>query len=205
MRSACWIGGLRCLKVETDDGTSFVLRDDLDKLKQQHTIVSQDILVPRGSLGSFTGREGREYGFVKLLASNRDDLARGLALPPDAVLEDQSLVGNWRPVIIDLDGPITPRRVRQVKTLIGSEIKDHHVNWIGVRIDSTGGEVGRLLAACRGARRAGRQRGADRGVRAGGGEWRCGNCRASVRSVGDAAVGACWRQGNARAGSWHDR
>ena len=56
------------LKVETDQGTEFVLRDDLAALKQNHTIVSEEVLVPRGSLGSFTGREGREFGFVKLLA-----------------------------------------------------------------------------------------------------------------------------------------
>ncbi len=49
------------LKVETDRGTEFVLRDDLDALKQNQTIVSEEVLVPLGSLGSFTGREGREY------------------------------------------------------------------------------------------------------------------------------------------------
>jgi membrane-bound ClpP family serine protease len=129
------------LKVETDQGTEFVLRDDLDALKRNHTIVSEEVLVPRGSLGSFTGREGREYGFVKLLASDPGALARGLALAPEAVIEDQSLVGDWRPVMLELEGPITPRKVRQLQTLIGSEINDHQVNWIGLRIDSTGGKL----------------------------------------------------------------
>jgi membrane-bound serine protease (ClpP class) len=132
---------LEVLKVETDEGTEFVLSDELDKLKQHHTIISQEVLVPRGSSGTFTGREGREDGFVKLLAGNRDDLARGLGLPPQAVVEDQSLVGDWRPVIININGPVTPRVVRQVQTLIGSEIDDHNVNWIGLRIDSSGGEL----------------------------------------------------------------
>jgi membrane-bound ClpP family serine protease len=129
------------LKVETDQGTEFVLGDELDALRQNHTIVSEEALVPRGSLGTFTGREGREYGFVKLLASDRDALARGLALPADAVIEDQSLVGDWRPVMINIEGPLTRRQVRQVQTLIGSEINDHNVNWIGLRIDSSGGEL----------------------------------------------------------------
>jgi membrane-bound ClpP family serine protease len=133
------------LKVETDQGTEFVLRDDLDALKQNHTIVSEEILVPRGSLGSFTGREGREFGFVKLLATDPDALARGLALTPEAVIEDQSLVGDWRPVMLDLEGPLTPRKVRQLQTLIGSEISDHQVNWIGLRIDSDGGDLENCL------------------------------------------------------------
>ena len=129
------------LKVETDQGTDFVLRKDFDALKQDHTIVSQEILVPQGVLGSFNGREGREFGFVKLLASDPAALARGLGLKPEAVIEDQSLVGDWRPVVLELEGPITPRKVRQLQTLIGSEINDHHVNWIGLRIDSSGGEL----------------------------------------------------------------
>jgi membrane-bound serine protease (ClpP class) len=132
---------LEALKVETDRGTEFVLRDELDALKGHTTVVSEQPLVPSGSLGSFTGREGREYGFVKLLASDRDALARDLALPPEAVVEDQSLVGDWRPVMINIDGPITARVVHQVETLIGTELKDRKVNWIGLRIDSDGGQL----------------------------------------------------------------
>jgi membrane-bound serine protease (ClpP class) len=129
------------LKVETDDGIEFVLRDDLDELQREHTIVSQETLIPTGTLGLFSGRAGREYGFVKLLASDRGALARGLALPPDAVVEDQALVGDWRPVRLNIEGPIAPGTVRQLNTLIGTELRDRKVNWIGFTIDSTGGAL----------------------------------------------------------------
>jgi membrane-bound ClpP family serine protease len=132
---------LEVLKVATDKEDRFILRSELDALKRDHTIVSQETLVPAGSLGSFSGREGREFGFVKLLASDREALARGLGLPPQAVIEDQSLVGDWRPVMLAIDGPIEPRTVRQLSTLIGSELRDHKVNWIGITIDSTGGAL----------------------------------------------------------------
>jgi membrane-bound ClpP family serine protease len=136
---------LEVLKVETDQGVEFVLRQDLDALKQNHTIVSQDTLVLPGSLASFSGREGREYGFVRMLASDREELARGLALPPEAVVEDQSLVGDWRPVILKVEGPLTPRKVRQLETLVATEIRDRQVNWIGLSIDSAGGELADCL------------------------------------------------------------
>lgn len=136
---------LEVLKVETDKSTEFVLRGDLDALKRDHTIVSQETLVPAGSLGSFSGREGREFGFVKLLAADREALARGLALPPEAVVEDQSLVGDWRPVMLTLEGPITARKVRQLETLLGAELSERNVNWIGLRIDSSGGELANCL------------------------------------------------------------
>jgi membrane-bound serine protease (ClpP class) len=129
------------LKVETDQGIEFISSDGVDALKKNHTIVSQDTLVPPGSLAIFTGRQGREFGFVKLLATDREALARGLGVPPDAVRQDQSLVGDWRPVMLHLDGPITRRKVSQLKTLIGTELHSRNANWIGITIDSAGGEI----------------------------------------------------------------
>src|SRR5262245_25142071 len=129
------------LKVETDEGIDFVLGSDLDKLKQTHTIVSEETIGDRGSMRSFTGSEGREYGFVQLVAPNREALARGLGLPMSAVTEDQSLVGDWRPVMLTVEGPITTRKVRQLETLIGNEIHERQVNWIGLKIDSEGGPL----------------------------------------------------------------
>jgi membrane-bound ClpP family serine protease len=136
---------LEVLKVETDAGIEFVLRSELEQLRQEHTIISEETIVPAGAMGSFSGREGREYGFVKLLAKDPEALARGLALPHSAVVEDQSLVGDWRPVILSVEGPITPRKVRQLETLIGAEIHDHEVNWIGLQFDSAGGELEQCL------------------------------------------------------------
>jgi membrane-bound ClpP family serine protease len=132
---------LQVLKVETDQGIEFVLRDELEALERNHTIVSQEPLAPAGSMVTFSGRDGREYGFVKLLASDRDALARGLAVSPQAVIEDQSLVGDWRAVMLSIDGPITPRTVRQMHTLMGTELRDRKVNWIGIKINSSGGEL----------------------------------------------------------------
>jgi membrane-bound ClpP family serine protease len=75
------------------------------------------------------------------LANDRDALARGLALLPEAVVEDQSLVGDWSPVMVTIEGPITPRKARQLDTLISTETRDRDVNWLGLRIDSTGGQL----------------------------------------------------------------
>ncbi len=129
------------LKVETDQSAEFVGVGDLDALKKNHTVVSQDTLVTAGSLASFSGRQSRELGFVKLLASNDESLARGLGVPPEAVKEDLSLVGDWRPVMVRIEGPITRQKVSRLRTIIGTELKHNNVNWIGVTIDSTGGDL----------------------------------------------------------------
>jgi membrane-bound ClpP family serine protease len=43
--------------------------------------------------------------------------------------------------MIDLSGPVTPSKVAQISTLIATEKDQRQVNWIGLRIDSTGGEL----------------------------------------------------------------
>ena len=46
------------LKVETDQGTEFVLRGDLDALKKNHTIVSEEVLVPQRLAGQLQRPRG---------------------------------------------------------------------------------------------------------------------------------------------------
>src|SRR5262249_672568 len=55
-----------------------------------------------------------------------------------------SLVGEWQPVMIYIDGPITRRKVSQLKTIIGAELA-RKANWIGLTIKSTGGDVDSCL------------------------------------------------------------
>jgi membrane-bound ClpP family serine protease len=130
------------LKVETDQAREFVLRNEIENLEKEHTFVSPpELIKPAGSKGSFTGRQGDKYDVVGLIAADREALRRWLALKPNAVVEDQSLVGDWRPVMVSIEGPITPRMARQLDTIVTSETRERNVNWVGVRIDSTGGNL----------------------------------------------------------------
>ncbi len=129
------------LKVETEESIELVTKGELEELRKNRTVVNEETLSPAGALASFTGREGRELGFVKYLAADKDALARALRLPRSAVEEDLSLAAEWEPIVIDISGPITPATVRRTKTMIGDELKRTGANWIALRINSTGGEL----------------------------------------------------------------
>jgi membrane-bound ClpP family serine protease len=129
------------LKVETEVSPEFVLKGDLDELKQRHTIQSQQVLSPPGQFALFTGREARELGFVKYLPADRAALARALSLPPEALDDDPSLAGAWRPVRISLEGPITTSLVSRTQRTIDNQIRAHKVNFICLSIDSPGGSL----------------------------------------------------------------
>ncbi|MCC7476609.1 MAG: hypothetical protein IT425_14560 [Pirellulales bacterium] len=134
---------LEVLQVETDAGIEYALRDDLPELAKKHTIIAENTIVPAGSLGTFSGREGREFGLLQI--RDTESLARSLGLPASVVSLDQSMQGNWRPVVLRIEGPITHRKARQFSTLLGVELSKRKTNWIAVTINSAGGSLGDCL------------------------------------------------------------
>jgi len=129
------------LQVETEEGIDFVLRSDLEAFSQGREIIAEKVLVPSGTMAQWSGREGREFGFVKYLATTRQGVATALEVPVQLLEENDALADQWRPVMIDVKGKITPRLAGQVETLLGTVTQQRQSNWIGLRIDSSGGDL----------------------------------------------------------------
>ncbi len=113
----------------------------MDALRAKHNIQSETVVKRPGEFGRFTGREGREAGFVKYLAADRTTLAKALSLPAGAVEEDPSLGGHWRPIQVSLKGPINAAQVSRVQRIIEDRMRDDEVNFVCLRIDSPGGDL----------------------------------------------------------------
>jgi membrane-bound ClpP family serine protease len=129
------------LQVEAENGTHFVSRVEFEKFAADHEIINEKVLVPPGTLAQFDGREGRQFGFVKYLAANREGLATALDVPLESLAEDESLAEAWRPVVIDISGELTPKLASRTETLLGAAVQQQGANWICVRIDSAGGDL----------------------------------------------------------------
>lgn len=132
---------LELVRVESDRGVEYALSKDLETLRADRAVIAEEVVAPAGTLAVFTGREAREEGLATYLVSDRDALARALAVPGAALLEDEALAGDWRPVMVDLDGPLTRRAAKRIETLLGDQLDRHRVNWIGLRIDSSTGDL----------------------------------------------------------------
>ncbi|MEQ8848634.1 MAG: NfeD family protein [Botrimarina sp.] len=128
------------VRVETDSGVEYVTGGELETLRAERAVVAEEVLAPSGALAVFTGREARREGVAKYLAADEAALARALSVPTEALREDEGLTGEWRPIMVDLTGPVTNSSVRRLESLLGDEIDRNSVNWIGVRIDSSGGD-----------------------------------------------------------------
>jgi len=129
------------LMVETDVSREYALASRLEELRKQKSFEKPKVIKPAGQPGLFTGTKAWELGFIKTLANDRADVAKALGLSREAMEEDPSLDGDWRPVRIDIKGPITPKLTEQVQALVQSQIVDHGANFFCLWIDSAGGSA----------------------------------------------------------------
>ena len=131
---------LEVLRVETEVSVEFVLREDLDALRDRRVVQATEVLFPSGELGHFNGREGRKLGFVKYLATDLASVAQTLGLSLDAVKEDASL-RDGQPVRLELTGPITPQTVSLLKSMLQDQMRTGSVNFICLHVESGGGSL----------------------------------------------------------------
>lgn len=132
---------LEVIKVETEVSPEYVLAEDLEALKQKHTIHSQKVLSRPGEAILLTASDARAEGFAKYLAADRAALARALSVPERALEDDPSLWGKWRPIEVAISGPITPSAVATVQRTIEKQIREYKINLIILRIESSGGSL----------------------------------------------------------------
>ena len=130
---------LEILAVETEVGTEYVTPEGLQDLKKTQAAVATEVFKPAGEPLQLSGKKARDLGLVTYLAANRRDLVEALDLPPLAIEDDPSLENPWKAVRIELKGPVTSDKVRQVQKLIEDQTSLHDVNFICLWIESSGG------------------------------------------------------------------
>ena len=188
------------LQVGTEVGSEFVTPEGLAQLKKEHTTKEPVVVKRAGELGEFSGSEARRLSFASYLAADRRELIKALELPPAAVEDDPSLEGGWRPVRVDLKGPIRADSVDQAQRMIEGQIRDRDVNFVCLWIDSPGGSMTDAMRAGRLPGVSARsQQGPHGGLRAPRSPRRRRHRGPGLRSVGDAPAGRAGRIGGLRA------
>jgi membrane-bound ClpP family serine protease len=133
---------LAVYKVQTLDGTRYVLEQELQQLQRQAAVRSVERAIPEGELGRFTGAALRlELGRASHLARDRRELATALGLPPGTIEEDPTLGQSRRAVAVELTGPIQTATINWIERSIREEIDTRRANFICLTIDSPGGAV----------------------------------------------------------------
>ncbi len=135
---------LEVSRVQTLDGMSYMLADELKTLQDRGEVTSVEAIAAAGDLVNLTGNELRlEYGFASHLAQNRNQLLAALELPSRALEEDPSLGGEWHAIRVDVSGMITAQNVNWVLKTTRDQLEDESsdINFVCVAIDSPGGSL----------------------------------------------------------------
>jgi len=135
---------LAVTRVQTLDGVRYVLADELKSLQESGAVTSTEAIVAAGDLINFTGSELRlKYGFASHIADDRNALLAALELSSEALEQDPSLGGEWRPIRVDVSGVINSRNVNWLLKSTQEQIdnKSAGVNFVCVTIDSAGGSL----------------------------------------------------------------
>ena len=126
------------LKVKTPDGIQFVTPGQLPELTKQHRILTQETIKRPGEPWQFTGIEGRDWGIIQFLAEDRRDVIRQMQLSPGVDEGDPSGGNPWRPIRVELKGPIRAAQVAAVERLLDEQCHSG-ANFVCLWIDSPGG------------------------------------------------------------------
>lgn len=133
--------GLEILRVKTDVGNEYVTPDGLEELKKTRAVAEPEVIKRAGEPGAFNGEELRQMGFASYLADDRRGVADALELPATALLDDPSLLGDWKAVRVDLNGPIRSDTIDNAIRTIQDQVSKNKVNFICLWIDSPGGSL----------------------------------------------------------------
>ena len=111
----------------------------MPEITRQHRILAQETIKRPGEAWQFTGTEGRDWGIVKFLADDRRDVIRQMQLSPGVEEGDPSGGGPWRPIRVELKGPIKAGQIDAIERIIDEERRNRGANFVCLWIDSPGG------------------------------------------------------------------
>jgi membrane-bound serine protease (ClpP class) len=115
---------------------------EVQKLNEQGLIAKQDTFFQPGDPHLLSGQAMRDCGFATHLAGNRRELAAALEVPLSALAQDLTPEEGWKPLRIDVNGPIHKQSVNWILNSLEDHKRKHDFNLLVLVMDTGGGDLG---------------------------------------------------------------
>ena len=120
---------------------SFYAGEQLEELRDQGLVLSEDILATPGVPLRLGARQLTETRIAASTADSMDELLHLLDLAELKPINRDEVVGEPKGALVDITGAIAPSRVRRWRSNLSKSITKEAVNIWVVSIDSTGGSL----------------------------------------------------------------
>jgi membrane-bound ClpP family serine protease len=137
---------LAVFKVTTMEGVRYETAAELEKLRVQGAVTKEETVFQPGDQHLLTGNELRfAFGFASHLAEDRRSLAAALQIPLSALQQDQTPEDGWKPMLVNLHGPIHHQAANWVLRALDDHQRRGDFNLLVLSIDSAGGDLEQSL------------------------------------------------------------
>jgi membrane-bound serine protease (ClpP class) len=114
---------------------------EAQQLTEKGQVARQDTFFQAGDPHLLSGQAMRDAGFATHLADNRRDLATALQFPLSALAQDLTPEEGWRPLRIDVNGPIHKQSVNWILNSIEDHRRRRDFNLLVLCLDTGGGDL----------------------------------------------------------------
>lgn len=129
-------------RVKVGAESRYVLDKELEQLRKDGAVTEIETVKREGEPGKFTGRDLRlKYSFASHEAEDRQALARVLRVPVRMLESDPSLRDGWKPIRVDLRGPINSRQLNWIRKSLETRLSRGDRNLVWLWIESPGGAM----------------------------------------------------------------
>ncbi len=111
------------------------------QLSEKGLVAKQDTFFQAGDPHLLSGQLMRDSGFATHLADSRRGLATALALPLSALAQDLTPEEGWKPLRIDVNGPIHKQSVNWILNSIEEHRRRRDFNLLVLCLDTGGGDL----------------------------------------------------------------
>jgi membrane-bound serine protease (ClpP class) len=133
---------LAIFKVTTQEGIRYETAEELEKLRAAGAVSKEETIFTAGDHHLLSGNELRfAHGLASHLAEDRRSLAAALQIPLASLQQDLMPEDGWKPIRLDLRGPIHHQSVNWVLRSIGDHSRRGEANLLVLVIDSPGGSI----------------------------------------------------------------
>jgi membrane-bound serine protease (ClpP class) len=129
-------------KVTTADGIRYETEEGLAELREQGAVSKEDTVFQPGDHHVLSGQDMRfAHGFASHLAEDRRSLAAALQLPLRSLQQNLAPEGGWRPIRVDLSGPVHQKGVNWIIRTLDDHESQSDFNLLIFNIRSAGGNL----------------------------------------------------------------